>query len=196
MCSSIEKWQELLNHYKIEGEIAPVISEVLNEFESQVGILLPSQYKEFCQTFGSGMFAKTEFYIDCPSIEKLDILLMSDTEMIGACKNAYKNYGSPVRIMELLDSAYVFGSGQGYVLFFFDLKTYNEEDESYDIWGVGEPSSRDLAIYNLGRNFYQFIYDICLDWSMEKSYPEIFVGISENSRIKYQKRQTTFIAVT
>jgi hypothetical protein len=53
----IAEWQKLLEQVEVRGDIFELTSEEeLLEFEARTGIVLPCNYKEFCQVFGFGEF--------------------------------------------------------------------------------------------------------------------------------------------
>ncbi len=161
----LDKWRELLSHIKLDGKTNPASIEELSRYEAETGFTLPKAYKEYCQVFGTGIFDHNSFSIDSPPW-----LLVGDMDMIEAFK--YR-YDYPVEVIHLLDSAHVFGTAPSYVLFFFDSRTYSEEDKSYDIYGIGDGLNE---VYKLSRDFFEFIRDYCIGTKAE-NFPELVVGI-------------------
>lgn len=162
---NLDKWRELLSHIKLNGKIKTASIEELSRYEMETGFTLPKDYKEYCQVFGTGIFDHNSFQIEAPPWR-----LMPDPDRIDACKNAY-DY--PTEVVELLNSAHVFGIAESYVFFFFDSRTYSEEDESYDIYGIGDGLN---AVYKLTRDFFEFIRDYCIGTKAEKC-SKLVVGI-------------------
>lgn len=172
MIDDLEKWKTLLAQTKVIYEFQDHLSvrsvEQLLEFENQAEFLLPSEYKEFCQVFGSGIFTKYRFNIDCPSLEGLGKEQISNLDTIGAIKGSYP-YSLDVH--NLLDSAYIFGVGDGYIFFLFDLRTYSELDQSYKIYVLDD--EREHTVHYLGRSFFEFIRDMCLGDRTSLEFPAL-----------------------
>lgn len=162
-----------------KGCLPNLTESQLKDFESQTGLILPQGYREFCQVFGAGGFGLGGFFIDHPDIDEIEAQLGSNQCILEACKGtleAYKgNYYSSRsnQIDELLDNAYLFGGGSGLVAFVFDLRTYNEQDSSYDIYGINCDS--DFVCY-LGRDFFEFVRDICIGERAQAEVPELLLG--------------------
>ena len=163
-----------------KGCLPNLTESQLKDFESQTGLILPQGYREFCQVFGAGKFGlERSFFIDNPDIDDIEAQLGSNQCILEACKGnleAYKgNYYSSRsnEIDELLDNAYLFGGGSGLVAFVFDLRTYNEQDSSYDIYGINCDS--DFVCY-LGRDFFEFVRDICIGERAQAEFPELLLG--------------------
>ena len=135
----------------------------LSAFEDQAGFALPQGYKEYCQIIGSGTFGPHWF-----RIEKLRIL-KSHLVATSAAKSTYKIYNDelPLEVEELLDAGFQFGSGvEFYLLFFFDLRSYQETDRSCDIYALCE---RDIVyVYNLGRDFFRLFVTSVLEIALKK----------------------------
>lgn len=179
-----------------KGSLPTLTEDQLQKFESQADLILPQGYREFCQIFGSGQFGWDGFFIDSPDIDEIEKQLGSDRCIFEACKGnleAYKgNYYSSQsnEIDELLDNAYLFGGGSGLIAFVFDLRTYNEQDLSYDIYGINCDS--DFVCY-LGRDFFEFVRDICMGDRAKQEFPELLLGSSldfDENNLFY--RNTTF----
>jgi hypothetical protein len=172
---NLQKWTSLLAELevgKFGGEI--FTEEQLSDFESQYNIILPIEYKEYCQVFGTGQFG--EFMdIVCPSnrlIEVSNNLLNSIRSAADDIPKSRANYLaiSIDAIMDLLDSAFVFG-GYDDSIVLWDLRTYQEDDHSYDIyWALSEDFMGD--IYKVGRSFFEFIRDFCLGEKAFEVLPE------------------------
>lgn len=81
-----------------------------------------------------------------------------------------------IETKKIIESAYLFGSGND-VCFIFDLRTYTEQDQSCDIYGI---VSEEEIIYYLGRDFFVFIRDICIERKFGDKFPELFIGIGDD----------------
>ncbi|MBE9117490.1 hypothetical protein IQ249_16440 [Lusitaniella coriacea LEGE 07157] len=112
--------------------------EKLNLFESKTQLILPQGYQEYCQVFGSGRFGAGGFLIECPSIQYLEEDLDSNRCILEAqAMECTRELGrDESKFKQLLENAYLFGSGPEPLLFVFDLRTYSKQDRSYDIYGV------------------------------------------------------------
>jgi len=148
--------------------------EELESFEREKNIILPDSYKDFCQVFGTGCFGEEFITIQCPSNywinhvnpAKIDSMLTS----IQSSPN--NDIRGQREILELLGSAFIFG-GQDYFSVFWDIRTFNKADHSYDIyWALDEPYEGE--IYKVGRHFLSFIQDSCLGNGLSEYLPSEF----------------------
>lgn len=164
----------------------------LKDFESQTGFTLPKGYQEFCQVLGSGGFGSDGFFIDCPELEDIEGLLGSNQSILGACIEACQYSSSRSNeIEELLKNAYLFGGAPGRVSLIFDLRSYREEDRSYDIYGVG--CEETFSCY-LGRDFFELVRDICIGDRAQKEFPELLYGVPSGiDKDEPRYKSTTFI---
>jgi len=168
----LEKWRCLLTEtkivYKWMNELSILNSEQLLEYENQVGLLLPSEYKEFCRIFGYGIFTKYWFNIECPKLTNPGRKSIPHSDTRAAIKDSYP-YSED--IYALLDFAYIFGVGDGFTFFLFDLRTYSKVDRSYDIYVLDDERSNSL--YYLGRSFFNFVQDMCLGERTLSEFPTL-----------------------
>ncbi|MEM8779341.1 MAG: hypothetical protein AAGF26_10820, partial [Cyanobacteria bacterium P01_G01_bin.49] len=93
-------------------------------------------------------------------------------------------------LIDLLDSAFVFGREPSANSIFWDLRSYNNKDKSYDIyWANSDCFSGE--IYKLGRDFYEFITEFCLGtksfeilpkekWPLQESLQKTFTRVQPN----------------
>jgi hypothetical protein len=158
---ALAKWRLLLAQtevkYKWTDHLSTRSAEQLLEFESRAELILPTGYKEYCQVFGYGRFGINCFSIECPPLEDVEGGVILNRDVISAAKGAYPY---PEDVLRLLDSALLFGLGDGYILFGFDLRTYSDSDESYNIFAIGEKSI-DTVYNNIGRDFLH-LSEICV----------------------------------
>jgi hypothetical protein len=177
-----EKWENLLKSLEIKpglyavGErfknlepdlnLSPCSEIEIAEFEIKSGIILPSEYKMFCQVFGSVTFGH-DVYINCRNFDvesnrdgHRDILLVRSRD------GGYDGFDNLEReafdkISELVEHGMNFGGNSANQSdFWFDLRTYGA-DESYDIYCVFE--EEEFALFKLPeRNFFNFIREYCL----------------------------------
>ena len=170
----IEKWQSLLNQLEIIE--TPYGSEFwsqdeLDAFENEMHIIFPIGYKEFCQVFGTGCFGDF-ISISCPNLKFSNICLEAiKSDIIGFPDPEQEKMMDRESLLSLLDSAFVFASESCGISIFWDLRSYNELDKSYDIyWANSDCFSGN--IYKLGRDFYEFVSEFCLGTKSYEILPE------------------------
>ena len=170
----INQWQSLFNQLEIiqtpYGEEFWSLEE-LNTFEDETGIILPVGYKEYCQVFGSGGFG--DFVgIYCPNLNFSNVLLASiKNEILDFHDSQYEKMMDKESLINLLDNGLVFAGESCGISIFWDLRSYGELDKSYDIyWISGDCFSGD--IYNIGRDFYEFVTEFCLGEQSYKILPK------------------------
>ena len=170
MIDDLEKWKTLLAQteviYENTDHLWTQSSSQLLEYQNKTGVTLPSEYKEFCQIFGSGSFTKNEFQIFCPDPTDEGRGPVSSEDAIVAIKESYPY---PEEVHELLDSSYMFGVGNGFIFFLFDLRTYSDLDKSYDIYLVDDEINN--SVHYLGRSFFEFIQEMCLGERATLEFP-------------------------
>lgn len=173
-------WTELLQTLIISGsqEQDSRTYEQLSSFEIANGTILPSEYKDFCKFFGSGTFG---YYVTiyCPDVEQVEIEYLKD-ELQDSSEVEGSEFGFMIRdgetlsdvclIQEILDSAFIFGRTSGGELFFWDLRTYSQFDDNYDIYMTRVEDFP--GIYKVGRNFLEFIQTFALGTKSYDHLPE------------------------
>ncbi|MGL4758548.1 MAG: SMI1/KNR4 family protein [Patescibacteria group bacterium] len=186
----LEKWQSLLNQLEIiqtsyGNEFWSL--DQLNKFEDETGIILPIGYKEYCQVFGSGGFG--DFVgIYCPSLDFSNALLASiKNEILNFSDPQYEKMMDKESLINLLDHGLVFAGESCGISIFWDLRSYDESDQSYDIyWISGDCFDGD--IYKIGRDLYEFVTEFCLgeksfeilpkeDWRSEEAFQKTFTRV-------------------
>jgi len=173
-------WAELLQTLIISDsqEKDTRTDEQLSSFESSNKIILPGEYKDFCKLFGSGTFGHF-IRIYCPELDQIDVEFLKenlqDSEGVEGSE-----FGFMIRdggtlsdvglIEEILDSAFIFGYTSGGELFFWDLRTYSEIDNNYDIY---ISRTKDFpGIYKVGRSFIEFIQIFALGTKSHDHLPD------------------------
>jgi hypothetical protein len=203
MSNHLEKWESLLARLTIDREclifagsdrLSTLSPSQLQDFESRAGFQLPEAYKGFCQVFGSGKFGLHGFRVECPHPQHIETQLIANAETMQALKFSYKSAGCLLGFEELLDAAYQFG-GTGEISLVIDPRTYSVADQSCDIYGIGEPELGKPHIYQLGRDFFKFVGEICMGDRAQQEFPELFVSIPEGAtHSDPRNHRTTFIA--
>jgi len=170
----IERWQSLLN--QIEIIETPYGSEIwtqeeLEFFENETGIIFPVGYKEFCQVFGTGCFGNL-ISIYCPNLNLSNTFLRGiKDDITGSPEPEHEKRMSRESLINLLDSGFIFGSEPSSISIFWDMNSYHESDQGCDIyWANTEDFSGD--IYQIGRDFYEFITEFCLGTKSYEILPQ------------------------
>lgn len=186
-----QKWIDIIQTLDVlennEGQ------ELWNEnsflkFEAETGLILPRDYKEFCKVFGTGILGDY-MIIRCPDtnfsdsrkevirdeirgfpVENIREVIIDETTGIPAVSDI----AEPLDInstITLLDSAFVFGDNSDSEVPMWDLRTYSQLDQSYDIY-ISRTEDFSGDIYKVGRDFYEFICEFCLGEKSYKVLPE------------------------
>ena len=164
-------WQDLLSQLEVyvEEDSRGCSVDELNEFESKTDLILPEDYKTFCQVFGSGEFG-SGMSIACLdrnnarnnviTLEMLKDALEDGFDSELDYRVARGESLDTESLRELLNSALVFGGDGSTDVVMWDLRTYSIEDKSYDIYMSrieGFPGA-----CKIGRSFYEFVETFCL----------------------------------
>ena len=182
MVNIMQKWRDLFAQLEVIDYGQETFSEEqLIVIEVAEGIILPAEYKKFCQVFGTGMFG--EFIgISCPTSYWLEASRQHlENIRYELTQFPSEEHGKNIdinTILKLLDSAFVFGDDSGAYIALWDLRTYSEVDQSYDIyWTNSDCFNGD--IYLVGRTFYEFVKDFCLGTRAFEILPESMHPIPE-----------------
>ncbi|MBE9179407.1 SMI1/KNR4 family protein [Oculatella sp. LEGE 06141] len=143
-------WQQFLIDYQVALKIPDdqdTRSETeLSEFEKNVGFNLPTDYKEICHFLGTGIFREVNedrfnVRIWCPDIEYSNEVLRGLQNDVLFSMQQGREYGTKIedlhhleQVEELLRDSFMFADNDKQRLFFWDLRTYSELDDSYDIY--------------------------------------------------------------
>jgi hypothetical protein len=178
MKTSIQIWQDLYSRIEVDNtqrERKICSEEDLTEFENQTGIKLPKGYKEFCQVFGRGSFGEFA-QIWLPSKVNSDEDLTYFKRAINGLKKILTYLDFSV-VENLVSHAFVFGGTSREESFLWDLNSYSEIDQSYDIYLLRLGSQE---CYWITRDFTEFICGFCLGLTMFKLLPvELCPSLSE-----------------
>ena len=175
-----EKWKKLIQKLEIlvgEGQ-ETLDAETLSATEAEYKIILPSDYKEFCQVLGSGELSDIA-RVCCPTKFFIKASERRVQEAIRDIERFGENLKRDQQYIEQLRSAFVFGeSATGEYLIFWDLRTYQESDGNYDIYWANsvDPGGTDPVM--LGRDFFNFIQNFCYGTEAFDLVPEYMEGSS------------------
>ena len=142
----------------------------LLDFETKTKIVLPPSYKECCQVFGSVAFGDY-LQIRCPNFSLSQFWIEAlESSIDSAVRFGEIEIRNASKIENLLDSAFVFGGSDTLLVLFWDLRTYSETDENYDIYlARGEDFD---GVYLVGRDFTKFVLDFCLGTKSHEILPK------------------------
>ncbi|MGG6239463.1 SMI1/KNR4 family protein [Nodosilinea sp. AN01ver1] len=163
--------EDLVSSLEIVGSPNPDIFtlEDLAQFEMEAGFRLPDDYKQFCRTLGSGQFGG-HMKICCPRIEYSRKSISFMKIALWLAKEEFGNFDLAQEIKDLLNACFVFGTNPNCQDVVWDLRTYQESDDSYDIYLI--PLDPLDEFYFLGRSFLKFLEDFCIGEQGYKNLPE------------------------
>ena len=168
----LKQWQTLFAELEIVEQNPEVFSEEeISRFEGENKVFLPTGYKEFCQIFGTGSFGDS-IRIFCPNqslVEYSELSLESISENIELFPSGRLDRDGSLQ--SLLKNSFVFGDDFGADIAAWDLRTYSNLDESYDIYWIDIDAS-DEDLYRVGRDFFQFVTNFCLGKGAYDFLPE------------------------
>jgi hypothetical protein len=183
----LEKWIDLFGRMKIvppDSSPNPMSTQELLECERALGCPLPQAYREYCQVFGSGEFGPYQFRIRGQDSDSIKSWLFANNQLNDGTSlviEAYRRYSdapSP-EVEQILNAGLHFGESidQNCVLFFFDLSSYQEVDQSCNIYCYYEHDC--VEIYDLGRDFFTFICDFCIGDRAEREFPKMITRLED-----------------
>jgi hypothetical protein len=131
-------------------------------FESVFGKKMPVEYRNFLKVFGTGTFGVDGVSIHDFQLSDIEGQLRANA---GILENHVSDYKRAMKwsneFQDLIDNCYLFGFGEVDISFVFDLRTWDEKDQSYDIYGVEHANS--FCYYRVGRDFFDFIQECCIN---------------------------------
>jgi len=190
----IKKWEAMSATLKIVQKSSLICSEAeIEQVEKELGFKFPAGYKEYCRIFGSGSLGQGDapkffrVYCPCPSPSSVDIRetgynligLKLDLDASEPLEDAEK-----AKILHrLLENGYAFGDTDIADRFIWDLTTYREVDQSYDIYWI--PDERVEEITLVGRDFFEFIDKFCLGTGLKIMFPEEDASDNPNAQERF-----------
>lgn len=197
-----KRWHKLVSNLEIVGNNQfSENKQNIQDFESQTGIILPIDYKIFCQLLGKGTFNE---FINIYSVTTLKKLVEFEIERILSRQTSEQN---PESIHEnpckSINPHFKFASGLNSYDICWDLTTYSEQDKSYDIY---IKTYDDYQWLKIGRDFFTFVTDYCLGMKSFDFLPERFqpkhsdfynlceTSCYEDDTVKKQKLNARFAA--
>jgi SMI1 / KNR4 family (SUKH-1) len=129
------------------------------KIEKRLGCSLPDDYKYCCQQLGTGC-ASDFIRLYCINDENIDDLKEIVKDMVRRLSRVGKKKNC-LEYIELLNSALIFGCYNSDNAIFWDLRTFNIEYGSCDIYWYDIYSPDASGPILIGRNFTDFLYDFC-----------------------------------
>jgi hypothetical protein len=83
-------------------------------------------------------------------------------------------------LKRLIERGYPFGTTVNGDSFFWDLTSYSEADQSYDIYWI--PDEEITCVTHVGRDFFEFISEVCLGPRLSELLPESYASIASELR--------------
>jgi hypothetical protein len=186
----MSRWNDLLSQLETERETYPSLPEHIVVFENICGFELLWQFKEYCKTFGAGVFKKTDICIN--GIDSYSPLsqMLEDDDIRKAFAFGMDDF--PYE-KELIESSYMFGMGEYLTLLLWDLRTYSEIDDSYDIY-ILKDRNIDVLLCNLGRDFYTFVRDFCMGQNVTQDFADL-LELEMNKDRKIIGKPNSFLSI-
>lgn len=179
----IKKWETFLDSLTVVQTSAILCTEEeVEQAEKELGFKFPVGYKEFCLLFGSGSLGQGDmrdfFRVYCPCCPRSSLdIRETEHNLIGLKLDIEGNEpiedkANAIILYRLLENGYAFADTDSADSFFWDLTTYRDEDQSYDIYWI--PDEEPEKIKLVGRNFFDFIDKFCLGTGLELMFPKEF----------------------
>ena len=170
----MQKWYELLQKIIINDKFSKqniFSSSQLADFEAITDIMLPQEYKYFCQIFGSGRFGDI-VTIYTPSLSRFD----RSKQLIDIVKQQIKEYPSKEKIKDeklsnWLDSTLLIGDDDRGNIAVYDLASFDNSKKTYDIYWIQIDDFND-EIFKISSDFFDFVNDFCLGNKQYDFLPE------------------------
>ena len=177
----IKRWEALLATLTVAKKSDLICSEAdIDEVEKELGFKFPSGYKEYSRVFGSGSLGQSDestfFRVYCPCSPQSSVdIRQTGHNLIGLkldldVSEPIEDTDKAKALYRLLESGYAFADSDRADRFIWDLTTYREEDQSYDIYWVPDENVEDISL--IGRDFFEFIEKFCLGASRRIMFPD------------------------
>jgi hypothetical protein len=166
------KWNYLLQNTfivftepRILNKLVPISKQWIASYEQKNSYILPQDYKDFINTYGAGHFGNNNVNILTPGAkcEEERVLAMQVLRDSFDALNLDPKF-------KIVENGYFFGHASSGTSFILDLNSYSSEDLCCDIYVIN--LSIEPLIICLGRDFYFFIRELCLnnkidEWLLE-----------------------------
>jgi hypothetical protein len=166
--------------------------EDISALEARTGLRFPEGYADFCQIFGKGYFGDDWIHFDVPKRENIESYLRSNSEIvdaysIGIVDNPNFEDIQKQELISLLERSWIFGFGNQ-VLFLFSQEVYGELNLTCKIYAF----DYDLNLYDLGRDFFAFLEEVCLGERIKEDFPELLESMLPLDKTIDQIKTRTF----
>jgi hypothetical protein len=162
--------------------------------ENRLGYSLPKDYKYFCETIGESLLDKfIDLYcLDDGVVEQSNEEIQEMIERINYGVECRRNNHEPdpypdrndTEYIELLNSALIFAEFNGDRVIFWDLRTYEFTDDSYDIYWYSFDCPDAETPIKIGRSFTDFICNFCYGQLACELIPD-FCGSEGTREVSY-----------
>jgi hypothetical protein len=164
--------------------------------EKRLGCKFPDEYKYLCQKLGGGLlnyfvgiYSFNNEFTDrnYEEVENMTARINYGVEIRKRDERSGHSdpyfYRQDEKYIELLKSAFIFADFNGDRAIFWDLRTYQVDDDSYDIYwySMNCPDAEEPIL--TGRDFNDFIQDFCYGKLAYELIPDF--GDPENREISY-----------
>lgn len=156
----------------------------IERVEKELGFQFPVGYKEYCRVFGSGSLGQGDapdfFRVYCPCCPPSSVdIRQTGRNLIGLKLDleASEPIDDPDKaqiLNRLLENGYAFADSDRADSFMWDLTTYSEADQSYDIYWIPDEEVEKITL--IGRNFFEFIDKFCLGAKWKVMFPEEYIS--------------------
>lgn len=185
----VKKWEELMTTLTVSKKSKLLCSiEEIERVEDELNFKFPRGYKEYSLLFGSGSLGLGDmpdsFRIYCPCCPQTRFDIRNTGHSLVGLKidlDGYElNEDQAVIANRLLENGYAFGGTPSADDFFWDLSSYSEADQSYDIYWKADENVEDIKL--VGRDFFEFIERFCLGDGLQVIYSDEFEEFDSNKK--------------
>jgi len=157
-------WASLLSEFEVTGEITypPAACRQLARYETELGRLLPSSYKEYCSVFGPGeLISPFRYLISAPGPEtwkeRAEARVMHEDGKEANIE--WPHYVKSDLDAERLTNALFFSSDISSYFYFWNTgEVTSTEKNEYAIYVI----KRACDVYRLCDSFSEFVTEICM----------------------------------
>jgi hypothetical protein len=172
---SYSKWDYLLQNTlilfaepRILKKIVPISKKWLTKYEQTNNFRLPDDYKNFLSTYGGGGFGNNAIGITTPLNEKER---EEERDRVVQALQRDSDVFTQNPQFNVVKNGYIFGCSEGGTYFLFDLNSFRVEDACCDIY-VFSILCPHIFISCLGRDFFYFVRELCLNNKIDEWLPD------------------------
>lgn len=189
-----DRWQSLLRELQVTGATESSCSgRDVKRLELELGVVFPIGYTEFCEVFGSGELGGF-IRVFCPCFTNGSEGVLNTTLTLASLQQSAglkalaqelgwetdrQSKGHPSvdstkfsLLKRMLPEAFAFGDDPNAHIYLWDLSSYNDSDQSCDIYMVPTDDLDGTTL--VGRDFFEFVHDFCLGSRASEVLPSKF----------------------